>query len=104
MAALGGCFWISGYTLSAMSKILVSVDDKLLARIDRAASSAGLSRSAYLARLAARDLGEERGPEPADRPNVHSPGFKNCSTPSLLLRRQRWPYEPAGMLVERSRP
>jgi metal-responsive CopG/Arc/MetJ family transcriptional regulator len=45
-----------------MSKILVSVDDKLLARIDRAARSAGLSRSAYLARLAARDLGEERGP------------------------------------------
>jgi metal-responsive CopG/Arc/MetJ family transcriptional regulator len=45
-----------------MSKILVSVDDKLLARIDRAASSAGLSRSAYLARLAARDLGAHRGP------------------------------------------
>jgi len=45
-----------------MSKILVSVDDKLLARVDRAARSAGLSRSAYLARLAERDLGEERGP------------------------------------------
>ncbi len=45
-----------------MSKILVSVDDKLLARIDRAARSAVLSRSAYLARLAARDLGEDRGP------------------------------------------
>ncbi|MDA8039294.1 MAG: ribbon-helix-helix protein, CopG family [Actinomycetota bacterium] len=45
-----------------MSKILVSVDDKLLARIDRAARSAGLSRSAYLARLAQRDLGESRGP------------------------------------------
>lgn len=45
-----------------MSKILVSVDEKLLARIDRAAKSAGLSRSAYLAGLAARDLGEERGP------------------------------------------
>jgi metal-responsive CopG/Arc/MetJ family transcriptional regulator len=45
-----------------MSKILVSVDDKLLARIDRAARSAGMSRSAYLARLAARDLGEDRGP------------------------------------------
>jgi len=45
-----------------MSKILVSVDDKLLARIDRAAKSAGLSRSAYLAGLAARDLGDERGP------------------------------------------
>lgn len=49
-----------------MSKILVSVDDKLLARIDRAARSAGLSRSAYLARLAARDLGTDRGPG-ADR-------------------------------------
>jgi metal-responsive CopG/Arc/MetJ family transcriptional regulator len=45
-----------------MSKILVSVDDKLLARIDSAARSAGLSRSAYLARLAERDLGEARGP------------------------------------------
>jgi metal-responsive CopG/Arc/MetJ family transcriptional regulator len=45
-----------------MSKILVSVDDKLLAKIDRAARLAGLSRSAYLARLAARDLGADRGP------------------------------------------
>lgn len=45
-----------------MSKILVSVDDKLLARIDRAAKAAGLSRSAYLTRLAARDLGADRGP------------------------------------------
>jgi metal-responsive CopG/Arc/MetJ family transcriptional regulator len=49
-----------------MSKILVSIDDKLLARIDRAARAAGLSRSAYLARLAARDLGTDRGPG-ADR-------------------------------------
>jgi len=45
-----------------MSKILVSVDDKLLARIDRAARSAGLSRSAYLARLAAREVGDGLGP------------------------------------------
>ena len=45
-----------------MSKILVSVDDKLLARIDSAARAAGLSRSAYLARLAERDLGESSGP------------------------------------------
>src|SRR5438132_1095508 len=44
-----------------MSKILVSVDDKLLARIDRAARAAGMSRSAYLAGLAARDLGADRG-------------------------------------------
>lgn len=47
---------------SSVSKILVSVDDKLLAKIDRAAKSAGLTRSAYLSRLAARDLGKERGP------------------------------------------
>jgi hypothetical protein len=46
---------------SFMSKILVSVDEKLLVRIDRAARSAGLSRSAYLAELARRDLGEDRG-------------------------------------------
>ena len=45
-----------------MSKILVSVDDRLLARIDRAARAAGLTRSAYLARLAERDLGVARGP------------------------------------------
>ena len=44
-----------------MSKILVSVDDKLLARIDQAAKAAGLSRSAYLAGLAQRDLGENSG-------------------------------------------
>jgi len=49
-----------------VSKILVSVDEKLLARIDRAARAAGLTRSAYLARLAARDLGADRGPG-ADR-------------------------------------
>ena len=48
--------------LLLMSKVLVSLDEKLLARIDRAARSAGLSRSAYLARLAQRDLGESRGP------------------------------------------
>ena len=51
----------SGHT-EGVSKIVVSVDDWLLARIDRAAKSAGLSRSAYLAGLAARDLGDERGP------------------------------------------
>lgn len=55
---------LSGYPdiLLVMSKVLVSIDDNLLARIDRAARSAGLSRSAYLAGLAQRDLGESRGP------------------------------------------
>jgi metal-responsive CopG/Arc/MetJ family transcriptional regulator len=53
---------ISGYPRS-VKKILVSIDDRLLARIDKAARAAGLSRSAYLAELAARGVGAER---PAD--------------------------------------
>lgn len=51
-----------------MRKILVSIDDKLLARIDRAARAVGLTRSAYLARLAARDLGADRGPGAGRQP------------------------------------
>ena len=46
--------------LKTVAKILVSLDDKLLARVDRAARKAGISRSAYLSRIAAREL--ERGP------------------------------------------
>ena len=64
-----------------MSKILVSVDDKLLARIDRAASSAGLSRSAYLARLAARDLGEERARSRPTSPTCIRPASKTVRRP-----------------------
>lgn len=45
-----------------MTKVLVSFDDALLRRIDRAASSRGLSRSAYLARLAEDDAARESGP------------------------------------------
>ena len=52
-----------------MTKILVSMDGKLLNRVDRSARRLGLSRSAYLARLAERDLGAVSGPgrEPAVR-------------------------------------
>jgi metal-responsive CopG/Arc/MetJ family transcriptional regulator len=52
-----------------MAKVLVSMDEKLLARLDRAARRLGLSRSAYLARLVTRDLGEDVGPgrDPAVR-------------------------------------
>jgi metal-responsive CopG/Arc/MetJ family transcriptional regulator len=39
-----------------VAKVLISIDDKLLRRIDRAAKASGLSRSAYLARLAQQDL------------------------------------------------
>lgn len=45
-----------------MAKILLSVDDKLLARIDKAARSLGLTRSAYLSRLAAREVEASHGP------------------------------------------
>jgi len=38
-----------------MAKVLISVEDKLLRRIDRMAKASGLSRSAYLAGLAERD-------------------------------------------------
>jgi hypothetical protein len=45
-----------------MAKVLVSLDDALLARIDRTARARGLSRSAYLASLAERDVARTRGP------------------------------------------
>jgi hypothetical protein len=45
-----------------MAKILISLDERLLKRIDAAARRLGLSRSRYLARLAQRDVGAERGP------------------------------------------
>jgi len=55
--------------LRAMAKVLVSMDEELLARLDRAARRLGLSRSAYLTRLVTRDLGEDSGPgrDPAVR-------------------------------------
>jgi hypothetical protein len=45
-----------------VSKVLVSFDDALLRRIDRAARSRGLSRSAYLAQLAESDDARMSGP------------------------------------------
>jgi metal-responsive CopG/Arc/MetJ family transcriptional regulator len=45
-----------------MAKVLVSLNDALLRRIDRVAKSRGVSRSAYLADLAERDLARVEGP------------------------------------------
>jgi metal-responsive CopG/Arc/MetJ family transcriptional regulator len=45
-----------------MAKVLISVEDALLRRIDRAAKALGLSRSGYLARLATDELRGERAP------------------------------------------
>jgi metal-responsive CopG/Arc/MetJ family transcriptional regulator len=52
-----------------VKKILLSIDERLLARIDRAARAAGLSRSAYLSRLAARELGDGRSAD--ERRRIH---------------------------------
>ena len=40
-----------------MTKVLVSLNDKLLRQIDREAKSRRLSRSAYIAQLAESDIG-----------------------------------------------
>ncbi|MFL5759531.1 MAG: ribbon-helix-helix protein, CopG family [Xanthobacteraceae bacterium] len=45
-----------------MTKVLVSLNDTLLRRIDRIAKARGLSRSAYLAELAERDAMRWEGP------------------------------------------
>ncbi len=45
---------------------MVSLPDDLLRRLDRAASAAGTSRSAYLARAARNLLAERREEESAD--------------------------------------
>jgi ribbon-helix-helix CopG family protein len=45
-----------------VAKVLVSLNDALLRRIDRIAKARGLSRSAYLAELAERDARRVQGP------------------------------------------
>ena len=45
----------------------MSIDDRLLVQVDRAARAAGLSRSAWLAQLAAEALGGEKPQERAER-------------------------------------
>ena len=53
-----------------MTKILISIDDRLLERLDQEAAAQGISRSALIARLTATALGEPIGPG-AD-PAVHA--------------------------------
>jgi metal-responsive CopG/Arc/MetJ family transcriptional regulator len=45
-----------------MAKVLISLNDTLLRRIDRIARARGLSRSAYLAELAEHDATRREGP------------------------------------------
>jgi hypothetical protein len=53
-----------------MAKVLVSFDDKLLRRIDRAAKASGKSRSAYLSDLA--ESGATRGEGPGRAPSARA--------------------------------
>ena len=48
--------------LGGEMKVLVSIDERLLRQIDRVARQKGMTRSAYLAELAAQDIGLARGP------------------------------------------
>jgi hypothetical protein len=50
------------YILGPMAKVLVSIDDALLRRVDQAAKGRGLTRSAYLSSLARGDLARSAGP------------------------------------------
>ncbi len=50
-----------------MVKVLVSLDEKLLKKIDREAGKRGLSRSAYLAALAEHDMARTYGPGASDQ-------------------------------------
>ena len=51
-----------------MAKVLISLDEALLRRVDRIAKARGLSRSAYLAELAEREAARVEGP--GKRPSV----------------------------------
>jgi len=45
-----------------MAKVLVTLEDNLLRRLDRNARARGMTRSAYLSQLAQRDLERQVGP------------------------------------------
>ena len=45
-----------------MAKVLISLNDALLRRVDRIAKARGLSRRRYLAELAERDAARSEGP------------------------------------------
>jgi len=53
-----------------VAKVLITLEDSLLRRIDRTTRERGLTRSAYVAQLARRDLEQQVGPG-AD-PEVHA--------------------------------
>ena len=78
-----------------MAKVLVSIDDDLLREVDARARTLGLSRSAYLARLATSDVDRDRRPDPAIRRAIararaefadHQDRFPNEDTTDFVRR------------------
>lgn len=77
-------------------RVLISIDERLLERIDREADRLGASRSAYVADLAARDLnagpGTEAGVQAAMRRLselfAEAPKFDPTGAIKALRRRQ----------------
>ncbi len=68
-----------------MAKVLVSFDDKLLKRIDRAARANGMTRSAYLAELA------ESGPS-----GLVGPGKSRSARAAMRRLDRLFQSAPAG--------
>lgn len=81
----------------AIRKVLVSLDERVVARIDRAARRQGLSRSAYIEQLAVADLASEKGPG-AD-PSVRAA----MAAVDDLFRRNPIPDEDFTLTVRRMR-
>ncbi len=81
----------------ATKKVLVSVNERLLSRIDRVAKRRGLSRSAYLEGLAMADLADEKGPG-AD-PSVRAA----MASIDRLFRRNPVPAEDFTLTIRRMR-
>jgi hypothetical protein len=75
-----------------MVKILVSLDERLLERLDEEATSLGLSRSALIGRLAAAALGESLGQ--GARPEAHGA----LDRLKVLFREVRDPVDPTQVI------
>lgn len=86
------------YTASvATRKVLLSLDQRVVSRIDRAAKRRGLTRSAYVEQLAVADLASEKGPG-AD-PSVRAA----LASVDDLFERNPVPAEDLTLVIRRMR-
>lgn len=78
-------------------KVLVSIDDRLVRRVDAAAKRLGMSRSAFFSQLAERAVGSVRS---ADEQRRIDEAFEQLRQ---LRRRAPRVHEPAAKAVRRLR-